>query len=98
MKKLYILIRKDLSFSQQAVQAGHAVAQFMLEHGQVSEWKNHTLIYLGVEDERSLTHWTEKMNMKNLQWTCFREPDIGDQMTAIACYTDSRIFSNLRLI
>lgn len=33
MKKLYVLIRKDLSFSYRSVQAGHAVAEWLLQHG-----------------------------------------------------------------
>jgi hypothetical protein len=32
MNKLYIIIRKDLSASQRAVQAGHAVAEWILEN------------------------------------------------------------------
>ena len=31
MKRLYVIVREDISTSQQAVQAGHAVVQWMLE-------------------------------------------------------------------
>jgi len=37
------------------------------------------------------------MNKKNMKWTGFREPDLGNQMTAIACLTDSNMFSGLKL-
>jgi hypothetical protein len=35
--------------------------------------------------------------MKGLQYAEFREPDIGNQLTAIACLTDNGIFKKLKL-
>jgi len=32
MDKLYVIVRKDLSPQQQAVQAGHSVAEFLLKY------------------------------------------------------------------
>jgi len=94
-----VLIRKDISRAQQAVQAGHAVAEWLLHvHKNQSEWDNGTLVYLGVRDEDELAYWGEKLDRKNIRWTGFREPDIGNQLTAIACLSDGKVFSNLKLL
>ncbi len=90
-QKLYVLVRKDLSKSQQAVQAGHAVAEYLL-HGPITKWENGTLIYLGVNNEQELVDW--KMQLNN--YIEFREPDIGNQITAIA--TEENKFSGMRLL
>jgi len=52
--RLYILIREELSNAQRAVQAGHALAQWLIEHGiehRHRDWCNQTLIYLIIPDE-----------------------------------------------
>jgi hypothetical protein len=54
--KLYVIVRKDLYKSQQAVQAGHALAEYLL-HGPPTAWHNGTLIYLGVSNENELKFW-----------------------------------------
>ena len=58
--KLYILVRKDMSPEQQAVQAGHAVAQFVKSHP-ASGWTNGTLIYLHVKNSDSFVKWSTIM-------------------------------------
>lgn len=47
--KLYVVTRRDLGTAYAGVQAGHAVAQLILEekHG---DWDNGTLVYLAVRD------------------------------------------------
>lgn len=47
--KLYVVTRSDLTKSQQAVQAGHALAEFLLT--QKTTWDNGTLVYLKVANE-----------------------------------------------
>ncbi len=87
MKKLYVIVRKDLSISQRAVQAGHAVAEFLLR-GPSSRWSNGTLIYLGVKGLNQLENLKYKFEREDIPYIEFREPDIGSETTAIA--TDMR--------
>lgn len=95
--KLYVLVRNDLKPAYRACQAGHVVAQWLLEFGQ-EKWKNETLIYLGVNDEEELNYWCNKLNEKGFEWAGFREPDIGNELTGIACLSDGREFKRLKLI
>lgn len=95
--KLYVLTRLDLSKSQQAVQAGHAVAELLLR-GQPTGWDNGTLVYLGVQDEDELKRWKSKLDYKEKPYSEFREPDIGNEITAIASIQDGRMFSKLKLL
>jgi len=88
-------VRKDLSESYRAVQAGHAVAEWIL-HDQ--SWKNETLIYLGVENEKDLLRWVDKLNFKNIKYIGFNEPDINNELTAIATVCNDKIFNKLNLL
>lgn len=95
--KMYVLTRRDLPVSYKAVQAGHAVAELLLR-GQSHGWNNGTLVYLGVDDEDALKHWKEKLDFKEIPYSEFREPDIGDQITAIATVGNGKLFSKLKLL
>lgn len=96
--KLYVLVRKDLSKSQQAVQAGHSVAQWVLNDPASPNWGNGTLVYLGVKDERDLHKWMEKLEKREKSFIKFKEPDIGNQLTAIASLSDGEEFKSLDLL
>jgi hypothetical protein len=97
MSKLFVTVRKDLSHSQRAVQAGHAVAQYMLNCPN-SSWKNQTLIYLGVKGLNQLENLKMKLRLRGTKFVEFKEPDIGNQTTAIASDTDDPIFNKLNLL
>ena len=98
MSSLYILTRKDLRRSSSAVQAGHALAEFLLR-GPITEWNNGTLVYLSVRDLKELEEWCCELNEKRIKWVGFREPDLDDELTAIAVVSDDKMFfSRLRLL
>lgn len=84
MRKLYVIVRSNLSKSQQAVQAGHALAEWLLFTGSSRRWDNGTLVYLKVRDLEELTNLKNKMDEFE-QWpVAFHEPDIGNEMTAFS--------------
>lgn len=96
MDKMYVLVRSDLTKIQQAVQSGHALAEYLLNHN--TTWRNGTLVYLGVTDEAELLHWGRKLSYKGIGWKGFNEPDINNELTALATVSDGKVFRKLRLL
>ena len=94
--KMYVIVRRDISPSYQAVQGGHALAEFLLNYSQ--NWGNSTLIYLGVSNELQLKKWENKLTQRNITFAEWREPDIDNQITAIAAYSNEEVFKNLNLL
>jgi len=90
-------VRKDLSVSQRAVQAGHAVAEFCL-HSPSTSWSNGTLIYLGVRNLNQLEKLMYQLNNENITFFEFREPDLYNQVTAIATDQHCELFERIRLL
>ena len=98
MDKLYVLVRKDITIQQQAVQAGHAVAEYILNCPQIT-WDNGTLVYLGVKNQDQLQKWAMKLDFVGIPYAVFREPDLNNEITALAAVSnDYRVFKSLQLI
>ena len=99
--KMYVLVRKDLPNVQKAVQAGHAVAEFLLKFPYKNQynWNNGVLVYLVVKDEHELGWWDHKLHKKSIAHMSFREPDLNNEMTALAAVTGSEdLFKKLQLL
>lgn len=92
-KRLYVLVSNHLDPIYGCVQGGHAVAQWLLENKDQT-WNNNYLIYLSADIEK----WLFKLNCKQLRYSVFREPDLGNIPTAIAIESDGALFRNLRLM
>lgn len=97
MKKLYVIVRKDLTPSQRAVQAGHALAEYLLNSPQ-NNWKNETLIYLGVRDLFQLYKVIRRLDYQDVKYVKWREPDLNNEITAIASDNKNKIFDKLNLL
>ena len=82
-----MITRQDLDNGYQAVQSIHAAIQFKFEHPEISrDWfeNSNYLGLLSVANEQELVSLIEQAIQKGLKVSVFREPDINDQITAIA--------------
>lgn len=93
---LYVIVRNDLSRSQKAVQGIHASAELLLNHESLY-WDNGTVVFLRVRDEDELLKLENKLKEDSVTYSFFREPDIGNQMTAIALFGEKNMFTDLTL-
>ena len=78
-----------------AVQGGHAIAQWMLEHHDNLYWKNETVVYLSCDIEKML------YVLRDQDISIFREPDLDNALTAIAVVgnpDNMKFFKHLKLL
>lgn len=86
-EKLYIITRQDLRPGLQAAQVAHAAFLFGYEHRPLAQaWiqESNFLIILSVKNEEELAALGKEADQLGLPVTWFTEPDIEDQLTAIA--------------
>lgn len=82
-----MITRSDLEPGYQAVQSMHALRQFTAEHPEIDKaWFDNSnyLGLLSVSNEEELIRLTKKAADLGIEFSIFREPDIDDQVTAIA--------------
>jgi hypothetical protein len=91
--KLFLVTRADLSDAQQAVQAAHALREFVAVHPEVDRaWytTSNTLAFLAVPDEEALGVLLERAAERGHPVAAFHEPDRDNEMTAIALGPSAR--------
>lgn len=98
---MYVFVRRDISPGQQVVQSCHAVAKAAILYNNKLEIDPH-MVVLGVKTEAALFKAIEKLSKNNIKCQWFVEPDIGNQVTALATepvYGDTRLlFRNYQIL
>jgi hypothetical protein len=82
-----------LSPGYQGVQSQHAAIQFVMEHPEIgSVWfgNSNYLGWLSVANEQELCQLIERARQLDIKISVFREPDIDNQITAIALEPGAR--------
>ena len=91
--KLYVLIDETLNDVYGCVQGGHAVAAYLLEHPKQT-WNNSYLIYL----KCNLYSMKRRLIKLGKDFSEFREPDLGNKLTAIAIEDSGKLFRTLHTV
>lgn len=99
-----ILTRADLQAGYKVVQTAHALADFAVQHrDEFLNWQRGSNYLCCLEaTEYKIQKILYKLDDLGLKYTIFREPDIENQMTAVAVEAISRtehrkLFKNLKL-
>ena len=94
---MYVIVRKDLSTPQQAVQATHAALEAS-KHNDIP--KDLHLVLCSVKDKRALSKTAFNFSKSKVNLHMFYEPDLGNELTAIASDVvyDRRPFKHLKLL
>jgi hypothetical protein len=83
---MHVFVRRDLPWSQRAVQAAHAAANLVFSRRATFDeraWGAHgpNFVFYGVPGERELLELEASLGSLAVS---FREPDMADRLTAIA--------------
>ncbi len=84
---MYIVTHSDLPTGYQVPQTAHAAMEFAALYPE--EWRewyrtSNSVIVLNTPNELKLYEFAEKLKKNNIKFAEFREPDIGNELTAIA--------------
>lgn len=86
-KRMYVIVRRDLSETYRMVQGAHALAEYaMVYPKQFAEWDNEYLIFLSVFNLISMRELLLEIKNECLDYSAFCEPDLDSQYTAVAMY------------
>ena len=86
-RPLYLVVRADLAPVHQAIQAAHAVVRFFVrEPAAALDWAttSEVIALLSVPDEAALAALADRAVERGAAHAPFREPDLGDSLTALA--------------
>jgi hypothetical protein len=87
MEKLFVIVRSDLQPGAQIAQTAHALAEFALAHpAEFGAWaaEQRNIVCLAIPNEAALADLLSLAQSKHVRSARFREPDFGDELTAIA--------------
>lgn len=87
MNKLYVVVRSDIPAGDQLAQSCHAVAEFgVLSPTRFAAWakEDRSIVILAAPSQTALQIVRMQLIDEGLEVAAFREPDMDNELTAIA--------------
>ncbi len=84
--KLYVIVRSDLPYGDQASQISHSVIEFCFKYPEVTkDWfiNSNYICLLQVKNEEELIKLINKAEEKEIKYSIFRESDLDNSITSI---------------
>lgn len=103
--RMYGLTNYQLTDIQKGIQFLHGVVEYGLQHGMTDQyldwaqnWKTVILLNGGTTNDNpkwlgTLNQHAQTLGEMNIPTSCFYEPDLGDQLTAVVFIVDERVFN-----
>lgn len=103
--RMYGLCNYQLTGIQKGIQFLHGVVEYGLQHGMTEQyidwaqnWKTVILLNGGTTNDNpkwlgTLNQHAQTLGEMNIPTSCFYEPDLGDQLTAVVFIVDERVFN-----
>ena len=95
MNKLFVVVRADLEPGLQLAQSGHAIVAFQHSYArEYEEWyrSSNNLVVLSAANKEELAKLAYDLTLKGISVAMFREPDLGDELTAISVGPEGQRF------
>jgi len=93
--KLYILVDRQLSKSQQTVQACHVAIEFAKAY---PEWEHQSIVVLGVPSQTGLYEWKNRFEQYPVKLKAFWESHWNNRLTALAAHGCDDLVKELDLV
>lgn len=99
MKRIFVIVRADLSNGAKTVQSIHAVHELIRKNGELLDDIYNTICYK-VVNEKHLLDTSDKIarELSVNEYAWFREPIYNNETTAFAAFTDKKeLFNGMTL-
>lgn len=99
MYRMYVLLEKHLSPIDKGIQASHSIVEYANKYANNQEYKDwafrdKTIVFLNGGTVQDLDDITNILKTNDINHAFFKEPDLGNMITAVSFLVNSQIYNS----